>query len=318
MHELEMKALHDPFLSEALEGAAFTDPSTFSKDVDMINKKIIENRSSKLLWPLRIAASILLVVSIAYIATRFDHEQPQDQMALQQDPSTKDLSLGGNDSTTKTELNPENLLSLSSKESNDSKISERNISKSQSGQQSKDLSITKTPDNETSLPAEAETEAISDKEITEKEFAFNESRSTEDVQPLGKLDAVSSQSEVLRRATAPLPASGAGADKKSKSSPSPSEPKPDLDSGYDNYLRTNVRYPQSAIDNKVEGEVVVSFNVKADGTLTDFIVDKGIGHGCDEELIRLIKNGPSWLPSNMDGKAAQQRATVAFVFKLPK
>lgn len=54
------------------------------------------------------------------------------------------------------------------------------------------------------------------------------------------------------------------------------------------YIHDNLKYPDSAIKNNVEGIVHVSAEISDDGEVLSVHIDKGIGHGCDEEAIRLI------------------------------
>jgi len=84
------------------------------------------------------------------------------------------------------------------------------------------------------------------------------------------------------------------------------------------YLERNIRYPEQARINKVEGRVTVQFTVETDGSLTNFIVLRGIGSGCDEELIRLIKEGPKWIPTKKDNVPVQDKAKVRLKFQLPR
>jgi TonB family protein len=84
------------------------------------------------------------------------------------------------------------------------------------------------------------------------------------------------------------------------------------------YLQQSLRYPEQAQGNKVEGRVTVEFTVEPNGNLTDFKVIRGIGYGCEEELIRLIKEGVRWLPTTIEGTAVQDKARVRLKFELPK
>lgn len=84
------------------------------------------------------------------------------------------------------------------------------------------------------------------------------------------------------------------------------------------YLESNVRYPMEALEKKIDGRVTVEFFVETDGALTNFIIIRGIGAGCDEELIRLIKEGPKWEPSKKDGVPIRDKARVRLKFELPK
>ena len=53
-------------------------------------------------------------------------------------------------------------------------------------------------------------------------------------------------------------------------------------------INENLNYPKEALENKVQGNVFVSYMVDFDGTVKNIKVLKGIGFGCDEEAIRLV------------------------------
>ncbi len=60
------------------------------------------------------------------------------------------------------------------------------------------------------------------------------------------------------------------------------------------YIQKNLRYPPMAQEGGVQGKVYLSFVVEKDGMITDVKVLKGIGSGCDEEAMRVIKKSPRW------------------------
>ncbi|WP_276368593.1 TonB family protein [Chryseolinea sp. H1M3-3] len=84
------------------------------------------------------------------------------------------------------------------------------------------------------------------------------------------------------------------------------------------YLEENLRYPEQALKNEVEGKVTVQFSIGTTGQLSDFRIIRGIGHGCDEEVIRLIKEGPKWAPTKRNDEPIRDRARVRMRFSLPK
>lgn len=86
---------------------------------------------------------------------------------------------------------------------------------------------------------------------------------------------------------------------------------------YDKYLKNSLHYPQQALENNVKGRVTVSFTVNTDGTLAEFNVLKGLGFGCDEEVIRLVKNGPKWSPTTQDGNPVESEVRVRVKFAPP-
>ncbi len=86
---------------------------------------------------------------------------------------------------------------------------------------------------------------------------------------------------------------------------------------YDKYLKNSLQYPQEALDNKVKGRVTIQFTVSTDGSLSEFSVFKGLGYGCDEEVIRLVKEGPKWSPTTEDNVAVESEVRVRVKFALP-
>lgn len=60
------------------------------------------------------------------------------------------------------------------------------------------------------------------------------------------------------------------------------------------YIQRNLRYPNMAQEAAIQGKVFLSFVVEKDGSITDVKVIKGIGYGCDDEAIRVIKKSPRW------------------------
>jgi TonB family protein len=50
-----------------------------------------------------------------------------------------------------------------------------------------------------------------------------------------------------------------------------------------------LKYPEKALQNKISGVVIIEVIANDDGTLTDPVVIKGLGYGCDEEALRMVK-----------------------------
>lgn len=110
---------------------------------------------------------------------------------------------------------------------------------------------------------------------------------------------------------------GYGYSDKNESTPTVDLAHPEIGNrAYRKYLEENLIYPQHAIDNKTEGRVTIEFFVETNGSLSDFLVIKGIGNGCEEELIRLIKEGPKWVPTKKDDQPIRDKARVRLNFQL--
>jgi protein TonB len=82
------------------------------------------------------------------------------------------------------------------------------------------------------------------------------------------------------------------------------------------YLSNNIKYPAVARENGVQGRVFVTFVVEKDGTLTDIKVTRGIGSGCDEEAVRVLKKSPKWTPGIQNGRPVRVQYNVPIAFNL--
>ncbi|MGV3510339.1 MAG: energy transducer TonB [Sphingobacteriaceae bacterium] len=82
------------------------------------------------------------------------------------------------------------------------------------------------------------------------------------------------------------------------------------------YISSNLKYPATAKQNNVQGKVYLSFIVEKDGQLTDIKVKQGIGSGCDEEAIRLLKNSPKWRPGFIKDSPVRTYFVLPITFQI--
>jgi len=97
------------------------------------------------------------------------------------------------------------------------------------------------------------------------------------------------------------------------------EQMPEFPGGMDKvteYLSNHIRYPEQAREAGVEGRVTVRFVVNEDGDISDAQVLRGIGGGCDEEALRVIKGMPKWKPGKQNGRAVKVYFTLPISFRL--
>jgi protein TonB len=94
------------------------------------------------------------------------------------------------------------------------------------------------------------------------------------------------------------------------------EENPEFQGNLEAFLAKSTRYPMDALSEGVEGQVFVCFIVDEKGKVTKPEVLKGIGFGCDEEALRVIRNLPDWKPGKMNGRPVKVRMRVPFRFKL--
>lgn len=86
------------------------------------------------------------------------------------------------------------------------------------------------------------------------------------------------------------------------------------------FLRNNIKYPQLALQNKIQGRVYVSFIIEKDGSLTNMKVLQGIGAGCDEEALRVARLMPKWKPGKTQGHEVRVvvNMPVNFILQMSK
>jgi TonB family protein len=82
------------------------------------------------------------------------------------------------------------------------------------------------------------------------------------------------------------------------------------------FLIRNVHYPAYAVENNIQGKVVVEFIVDTQGFVKAAKAVHGIGYGCDEEAVRVISSMPRWKPGMQNGKPVNVTYRVYIVFRL--
>lgn len=84
-----------------------------------------------------------------------------------------------------------------------------------------------------------------------------------------------------------------------------------------NFIKKNLKYPTSALKEKVEGTVVLKYSINHLGKVVDTKVISGLGHGCDEEAVRIAKLLKFQVPRNRGVKILFHK-DLKIHFKLPK
>ncbi|MDR4987532.1 MAG: energy transducer TonB [Bacteroidales bacterium] len=82
------------------------------------------------------------------------------------------------------------------------------------------------------------------------------------------------------------------------------------------FLEENLRYPQMAREAGIQGTVFVTFVVETDGSVTDVRILRGIGGGCDEEAMRVVRMMPRWQPGRQRGQPVRVQFNMPIRFRL--
>lgn len=373
-HAFEKRALTDPFLADALEGAERIDSGKFAEDVQSLSRKAIGSAKSSRHTPIRIAAGIFLVVTVGWLVYR-------DQV-----PTPKPLAQKANDSVTSPVPDSSSrLLTLAEpKDQQPTTTAEGPTAKSTTPAASKKSDVAteekNLPSAVTTPIAEPATEELAAADgVNTKENAAENAKAAapasrmqraeskpslrtitgkvieaEDGVPLtgavirdmatqqvastaadGSYTIQAAENTILQYSYNGLqtletrPGNQSGLDVRLKDDasrrsevivfPPSGEESPTNQplvlaapvgglSAYGAYLETNQQIPAAARAAQLTGKVTIGFTVAANGSLSDFEVLKGVGFGCEEEVIRLIRSGPPWSPALKDGKP--QSATV--------
>ena len=85
-----------------------------------------------------------------------------------------------------------------------------------------------------------------------------------------------------------------------------------------NFISKNLKYPESAIKNKIQGKVTMRFVVTESGEVDKVEVLRSLQADCDKEAIRVVKSLPKFIPGKQSGKLVSVWYTLPVNFKLPK
>jgi len=87
-------------------------------------------------------------------------------------------------------------------------------------------------------------------------------------------------------------------------------------SAWAKFLQKHLKYPEMAADASMQGKVFVSFIVEKDGHLSNFMIDRGMGYGMDEEALRVLKLAPAWKPGIQNGQPVRVKFNIPINFQL--
>lgn len=82
------------------------------------------------------------------------------------------------------------------------------------------------------------------------------------------------------------------------------------------WVMQNVRFPQIALDNNIQGRVILSFVIDKDGRLTDIEVLQAPDRTLAEEAIRVLSKSPKWSPGKQRNQVVRVRYTLPVEFRM--
>lgn len=367
MHALERRALDDPFLADALEGAQQVDPEEFSRDIEALQDELKHRTSGKKertlwVWSLRIAAG----VAILALGTFLVFKMPSEQQDLAMNTTTNEAE----------ESNPQPTQTDSILMSTEDEVPELEAEKTTGVSRSRKATRRIPPAAEEpeldveleipplEMPAVARQPVIPERPATILEGVVVDSEDgrglpgvnvtikgtntgtitneegkyqlrldtissalvfsyvgfeTKEIMPSGHKVDVALDPDVSELSEIVVVGYGEARDPNIIEPTSIEIAAPEGGKkAFKQYLEQNLHYPEQALNNKIEGKVTVQFTLDSNGAITDFKVLKGLGYGCEDEVIRLIKSGPKWNPTRRNNEPVRDRVKVRMRFSLPK
>ena len=82
------------------------------------------------------------------------------------------------------------------------------------------------------------------------------------------------------------------------------------------YVSSNLKYPESARAEEVEGRVIASFIIDKTGTVSNIEIKRSLSASCDAEVRRILGEMPDWQPGTIDGKPVNVQLHLPVRFQL--
>ena len=85
-------------------------------------------------------------------------------------------------------------------------------------------------------------------------------------------------------------------------------------SKFASWVMSKIVFPEQAVTSKIESKVLVSFNIEANGSLSNIVVVNTPDESLSDEVVRIIKSSPKWTPGTQGGKSVRVKFTLPITF----
>lgn len=85
----------------------------------------------------------------------------------------------------------------------------------------------------------------------------------------------------------------------------------------ESYVQKNIKYPDTAIANGIEGVVTVEFTVNANGSISGAKIVRPVDPDLETEALRIVGSMPKWIPGNNNGTPISATVSLPVKFRLP-
>ena len=300
MHELEKRALEDPFLADALEGYAHSDAGSHGLSIlqRQLHERIAHQQENKkvfdLSWQrLSVAAAAAVMFISAGVLFWMNSQLPQNDMAA----SEKHVEV--NLAPVDTLPADNNLVANQAVEANEAKSATFEAARS----------VAK-PTVQAKLPASADDRYSRTAAVAERDENLIPDKANDPAAAAAAMEA-----RETRSAKVVIDESRAMAARKSMSpalsevvvsrfsSPEAEKASPvDGWEAYTKYLQESVAKASQVI--KEKGLVSVAVTVSRDGKIEDLRIAKGLSAAADSLALQIIRTGPQWMPAHTGARSA--------------
>lgn len=324
MHAMEKAAMDDPFLSDALEGYAFT--KTGADDLQSLQQKLAEriskSKTKKIFsignsW-MKIAALFILIAGGGWLVFQTLSTTTQEKaLAVNKDKQNAPVE-------NPTYKIPDSITSPLSSQNNEDMVfrsdkeTKQNTTKKQSApalitppeqnmkdEEKKEVAASKIAEEKRSLTPTA-VQPLKDNSLAEVVITKEANKAT--VRGVTTSDTIKNFDMVMQNAE--MDPKDVVVLNKGKAKSSMRRDKVVIDTlepeqgwnNFDDYIASNLKPPDELKLKSISGEVELSFEVNKEGEPVNITIIKSLCQKCDEEAIRLLKDGPKWNKKKTKGK----------------
>ena len=87
-------------------------------------------------------------------------------------------------------------------------------------------------------------------------------------------------------------------------------------SAFTEWVNSQLHYPKVAKENGIQGRITLQFTIRADGSVTNVKVLRGVDSELDKEAVRVVSKSPKWTPGYSAGKPVDVDYTFPVIFQL--
>ncbi|MEA1887583.1 MAG: energy transducer TonB [Bacteroidota bacterium] len=299
----ERKLQSDPFLAEAVEGYSLIDPDEVGTDMEDLKERIKSRTRKKSTFLYRIAAAIVVLLGISSLFLVKNLRQPDLKMAESREISreTSPVTPMIDPSEAKPEI-PDDIA-LGKQELKE--LPDRKSIAEFYGIVEDTLVEDEYMLAGDLVPKEAKAETLADAVVEEIPGKAKE------VEATGRIAGVAARPETMRKAARVHEVAAkqmAAFDISRKAQPVIGEDE------YLRYLEDKQVYPAGYGDT-TRLTVSLEMIIEEDGTLGQIKIKESPAKVFSDEAVRLVKEGPAWLPALKDGEAVRDTVDLAIVFK---